>query len=510
MFKDTTDIILTALAVVFALIIAFISPFLGLATMAGLIILYFVFRNPLNGIIFLAAYLPFETFLLKFVSGTTGTLVKIFSDALVVLIFFYTIFYIKHRKQKIIWPKNILNWLFLAFIIVWLISALVNHVDLLTSFSSLRQLLRYVLIFYTIIFLNVKENFVRRFLTICLSVLIIQAVLGLLQPILPTSYSYLLVPSSTQTNYGAIISESGTAGWDITQRISGTFGRYDKFGLFLSFFLTLSLGLYYAFKKSPYSKNETTNQNFLFTNQFLLLILSLGSLALIFTFSRMSWLGFLISVLLIGWLWQKDKKIKIFFISGLSLLIVYLATFLIISGFKISSYEETQSQLNFTTRILQTFSKYELENSYYGFGRIFFWINTPKIVVGSSPIIGVGPGLYGSGTTSSLQNHTVYNRLGLPFGIQDRMGQIDNNWLSLWGEYGTLGLLIFLSIFVAIFWQAKFVYKNSSPLIQGLSLGLMAICIVYPLQAFFGPYFEVRTIAFYFWSLAGIIISYKK
>ena len=52
--------------------------------------------------------------------------------------------------------------------------------------------------------------------------------------------------------------------------------------------------------------------------------------------------------------------------------------------------------------------------------------------------------------------------------------------------------------------------NNTNPLAKGLALGFMALCIIYPLQAFFGPYFEIRTISFYFWAVAGIVISYKK
>lgn len=501
MLKTISQPLLIASALFFSALIALISPIFGLATLLALIIFYFILKNPLNGILFLAVYLPLETFLLKFVSGSIGTLVKIFSDGLVVFIFIYVLFLALTKNKKIHWPKNIINWFIAGFIFIWLISTLVNQVEIMTAFSGLRQLLRYVLIFYSLILLGVQEKFVKKFLIICFSVLVLESTLGLMQLILPNSFSYFLVPSATQTSYGSIISETGNIGWDITQRISGTFGRYDKLGIFLSFFLAIGLSLFYTFK------NKDKN-----IKEILFFLLAIGSLALIFTFSRLSWLGFIVALILIGWLWQKDKKIKTIFLSGLAILIIYLFGFLIISGFKISSYEENQSQFNLATRILQTFSKYELQNSYYGFGRIFFWINTPKVVVASSPIVGVGPGLYGSGTATSLQNRQVYNRLGLPFGIQDRMGQIDSNWMSLWGEYGTLGLITFILIFVSLFFQSKKIFKNSADnsLIKALALGFMALCIIYPLQAFLGPYFEVRTIAFYFWSVAGIIIGYKK
>jgi len=493
-------LILSALIILISFIIAIVSPLSGLAVLTSLIILYFTLKNPLNGILFLSFYLPFEPLVLKFITGPIVTYAKIASDALVVFIFLYAIILKLLNRKKNPWQKNIIHYLILFFILIWAISTLFNQVDFIIAFSSIRQLLRYVLVFYTILILGCEEKFIKKFLYICFAVLILESFIGLLQLVMPPSFSQFLTPQATSATYSNTIIETGSLGWNIMERIAGTFGRYDRFGIFLSCFLIIALGLYYIFKRQ-------NKRNFLLPPVFLL-----GLLALIFTFSRLSWLGFLIGLFLIGALWLKNKKVKLGFAIGISLLIIYLASFLILTGFKISSYEETQSKLNLTTRILQTFSYYEWENSYYGFGRIFFWINTPKIVVASSPIIGVGPGLYGSGTASIFQNRQVYNRLGLPFGIQDRMGQIDNNWFSIWGEYGTLDLFIFLIIFITLFLQTKKIYlnKNTKPLLKGLTLGFMALCIVYPLQSFFGPYFEIRTISFYFWTVAGLIIVHKK
>jgi len=486
-------------AVLIALFVAIFSPFLGIAISFGFLVLYFSLKNPLNGILFLAFYLPFEPLILKFISGPVASYAKIASDALIVFLFLYTIIIYLVGHKKFIWQRNTLNWLIIFFVIIWLVSTIYNQVDLVSAFSSLRQLFRYALIFYVLFYLGADEKFVKKFIYVCFSVLILESFIGLSQLILPASFSYFLTPATTQTAYGSAVIETGNFGWNITERIAGTFGRYDRFGIFLSFFLVIGLGLYYILKK----QNKTN---------LLPPILAFGSLALIFTFSRLSWSGVLLGLILIGWLWQKDKRIKFGILAGLSILIIYLSIFLALTGFKISSYEENPAKINFATRVLQTFSYYEWENSYYGFGRIFFWINTPKIVVASSPLIGVGPGLYGSGTASALQNREVYNRLGLPFGIQDQMGQIDNNWFSIWGEYGTLGFLIFLAFFISLFFQTKKKYLNNNTnlLVKGLALGFMALCIIYPLQSFFGPYFEIRTISFYFWAVAGIIISYKK
>ena len=188
--------------------------------------------------------------------------------------------------------------------------------------------------------------------------------------------------------------------------------------------------------------------------------------------------------------------------------------FLLYSGFyffttksEISYFTES-SVNNLIGRFWQSFSSDELRISYEGAGRIYFWTNTPLKVVKNYPLLGVGLGQYGGGVAAVLNNTRVYDELGMPFGVQNMYGQIDNNWLSIWGETGTIGLLLMLSIMVIIFLYSQKIYKLSkSSLTKGLALGLLGATMAYAIQNFFGPYFEVRTIALYFWLFMGIVFS---
>ena len=110
-------------------------------------------------------------------------------------------------------------------------------------------MLRYILVFYLLIYVGVDKKFIKKFLIIIFFVLIIQSGLGLSQLILPESFSQFLAPDTSQGSFGKAVVETGIGEWNISQRISGTFGRYDKFGIFLSFFLTLAIGIYYHSKK---------------------------------------------------------------------------------------------------------------------------------------------------------------------------------------------------------------------------------------------------------------------
>jgi len=96
----------------------------------------------------------------------------------------------------------------------------------------------------------------------------------------------------------------------------------------------------------------------------------------------------------------------------------------------------------------------------------------------------------------------------LPFGIQNFYGQIDNNWFAIWGEVGTLGLVAWALIFFQIAKVAWLVAKEDDfigELLGSAVLGITAgVCVL----GFFGPYFEFRSLMFYFWTLTGLMFLY--
>jgi O-antigen ligase len=96
------------------------------------------------------------------------------------------------------------------------------------------------------------------------------------------------------------------------------------------------------------------------------------------------------------------------------------------------------------TRLYEAFSYERWRSEYYGLGRTYFIVKTATTVFPAAPVFGFGPGQYGGGAAASLGNYTVYDQLGLPFGIYGTTGQIDNNWLSLLGETGAVGVILYI------------------------------------------------------------------
>ena len=119
--------------------------------------------------------------------------------------------------------------------------------------------------------------------------------------------------------------------------------------------------------------------------------------------------------------------------------------------------------------------------------------------------------MFGGGAAAALHNTTAYARLGLPFGVYGTDGQIDSNWMSLWGELGTIGIIIYVLLMSFMVRTASRVYKKSAePFNRGLALGYIGAFSAVMMQAFLGSYLEVRTLALYLFFFAALIFVIAK
>jgi len=473
-------------------LIAFLSPLKSLALLAGILLLALAFYRPLAVIFFLAAYTPFEPFLLKFAPDEIYVYARYFGEFLIYAIALTLIFKFLIKKIKI--EKTLLNLPFVLFIAVALTSIIINFVPLNIGLLGLRMLIRYILIFFIIIHLKPNKNQIKILIWLMFLIVLLQSGLGIAQKFIGYRLDNLLLPRQEKI-IGSISLTTGTEQiWAYGERVFGTLSRYDQLGTFLTFFMLLILGLIY--QKYFSHKNKL----------WIFIWFLISALALLFTYSRSSWFGFLLGVFIIGYLIKKDKKIIKIYSLGIAIIIIYL----LISPLVVSQLID-QPQISLTERFFEAFSYRRWESEYYGLGRLFFIVKTPLIVVASSPLVGVGPGQYGSGTAHALHNTAVYDKLNLPFGIWGTEGHIDNNWMSIWGEVGTLGLIFYIWMIYALFKMSYQVYKNTNDnFVKGLALGYCGAIVAVCLNAFLATMFEVRTLALYFWLFGGIIFLFYK
>lgn len=465
----------------------FFSPTIVISFLALAVIIFFTIIRPLWILGFLAVYFPFESLVLKFTPTDAYTIIRYASELLIYIIAVVVVARMIVRLIKV--PQTPIDLPFILFTVTLLASALINFVPLHIALLGARQILRFVLVFFLVVSLRPSKKYIKRLTFILFGIVLFEYGLGFLQSLIGERLDLFLLPSDARS-LGEITLTSGvTEFWDPGSRIFGTLGRYDRLGNFFYFFLLLATGFAYVWKEKKLW-------------QWLLPILGFGIPALAMTYSRSSWFAFILGFLFIGLWIKRDRRIAIALISFVIIIVGYLA----ITGLSVRYITEIPGQ-TLTERFFETFSYARWRGEYYGLGRVYWYVQTPLTVVASSPLFGVGPGQFGGGAVAALQNTRVYEKLGLPFGVFGTEGHIDDNWFSLWGETGTIGLVLFVWMFIALFRRAVQTYRtHKDGFTRALAIGFAACVIAVSFNAFTSTLFEIRTLAFYFWMYGGFVV----
>lgn len=465
----------------------FFSPQIVFTILLGVIVIFASFFRPTLVLGFLLFYLPFEPFLLKWVGDGAYIYVKYGSELIIYLLVVCVIW--KRISGQIRFKQSPLDIPFLLLVLLCIVSALVNWLPIMTAMLGIRQIIRFIFLFFITLNLDVSSRWIRNVLFGLFGVLALQVFLGYMQTLFGGTLDSFLLPSVVRT-FGDIQVSGGTEQfWDPGQRIFGTLGRYDILGTFMAFFMLMLVSILYEPKLVKYRKILSV-----------LLAVSIPALAL--TYSRSAWFGFVLGFLFISLWAKKDKRVLIGAIVGVSIIVLYL-TF---SGLVVDRLLEVSGQ-NITERFFEAFSYERWRSEYYGLGRLYWIVQTIFAVIPSAPLFGHGPAMYGGGAVAALGDSSVYDSLGLPFGVYGTGGYIDNNWFSLWGEIGTIGLLSYLWMYGIVFWTGiKTWRKSQKPFTRALSLAVAATTIAIALNAFLATFLEVRTLAPYLWVMAAIVI----
>ena len=478
--------VLLVTAFVSAVVVIILSPWLALALTIGLIFLGFALFKPELILMFLLVYTPFEPFLLKFVPDDMYLFARYFSEGLIYVLLVSVAIRIFTKKKKIVSSPIDLPFIFL--ILIALTSLVINAVPPFIGILGLRQIIRFILLFFIILYLNPKEAFIKKVTALMFAIVLFQGLLGITQAFVGAPLDEFLIPSERKF-YESIQLTSGTNQfWSPGSRVFATMGRFDQLGTFLSFFFLIGAGLLYSLKDKE--KKKTLGW-----------IIAFAFPGFIMTLSRASWFGLILGMIVIGVWLMRDMRLRLFLVSGVILAVSYVA----FSGLAVRYLVDYADQTP-VERFFEAFSYERWRGEYLGLGRLYWIVQTPTQVVSSSPLFGVGPGQYGGGAAAALGNSTVYEKLGLPFGVYGTEGYIDNNWFSIWGELGTLGLIFFAWMILAL---ARMSYETwlqtDNRFTRGLALGYLGAVVAVSFQAFLATYFEVRTLAIYLWVYGAFV-----
>lgn len=481
-------LVLVAL-VVLAGLVATMSVWKVIAVCITAALFIITMLRPRWTLLFLAVWIPLEPFLLKFVPDELYLYSRYFSEGLIYILALTVLIRILLGSKR--WKQTPLDFPFVLFLIVLGISAIANAVPASIAILGIRQILRFIVLFFVVMYLYPAQEFVRRLVTVMLVVVALESLLGIAQAFGGGAFDEFLIPSERKFFESIQLTTGVSQFWDPGSRVFATLGRYDQLGTFLSFFLLLAVGLLYE-------RGLGTERR-----QLLLAVLALGLPALLLTYSRASWFGLLVGLLFIGIWLRRDRRVFIGFLLFLGIVSGYLAY----SGIVVPALTEERGPQTVAERFFEAFSYERWRSEYFGRGRLYWIVQTPLTVVRHAPLFGVGPGSFGGGAAAALGNTRAYDALGLAFGVSGTEGYIDNNWFSLWGETGTIGLAIYLWMYGVLVAVAVRVFRwSTDPFVRGLAAGLAGALVAVALQAFLGTYLEARTLALYVWLIAGCVV----
>jgi hypothetical protein len=466
----------------------FVSASLVIGIVAAATAAVITFFKPTWTLAALSVYLPFEPFLLKWVPDDLYVYARYGSEVLIY--FLLAVVAWKIISGDMVWKRTPVDapWVFFLFSLA--ASVIINFLPVMPAILGIRQIIRFILLFFITVQLAPSERWMRGLLKALGVILFIQVCLGAAQAVIGERLDVFLLPSERKT-LGDLQLTSGTNQfWDPGQRVFGTLGRYDQLGTFMAVVMLVLVAMVY--EKAVPEKDRIWLWG--------LLLASLPVLAM--TYSRSAWFGFLLGFLFIGAYVKRDRHV----LAAAVILPTMLLAYIFVTGLVVRDLVETSDQ-SLTNRFFEAFSYERWVSEYYGLGRLYWIVKSFTVVIPAAPIFGHGPGTYGGGAVSALHNTSVYDTLSLPFGVYGTDGYIDNNWLSLWGELGTVGIGVYIWMLVSLFLVVWYVYENSShPETRAWALAACAIILAVSLNAVLATFFEIRTLAPYLWIIPALVV----
>lgn len=445
------NIILAVLASVLAFLLSFgiiSNPLISFIALVGVIIFFLMVVNPKKYLIWILISILSGQLIRIGIMGTGGSLLA--SDLVVmILVGIWSV-------RKLILKENINSpsffWLIGFFLIVSLIST-VNALNflpansvLISSFYLIRWIF-YLGIFY-MAYNDIKsETEAKTHFWWIMAIGILVAILGFAQMIYIPDFSFMQ-----------------RLGWDPhSGRLLSTFFDPNYVGGFFGFIVSLMLGVYFL-------TDDEKLKRWLVIVGFILL------LALVLTFSRSAYLGFLIGFLVIG-ATRSWKSILI----GLAIIAVLLAIF--------------PKSLN---RIEKALTVDETAQT-----RILSWQRGWQ-VISDHPLLGVG------------FNTLPYVKADYDFingeKITHSASGSDSSLLTLWQTSGIFSLLFYLIFYVYLIINGFKIFKDkkNSRFLRGLGLGFSGGLIGLFFHSQFVNSLLYPPIMILIWLVAGIILNLKQ
>jgi len=438
---------------------------------------------------FAIMFAPIELVVSAHLPEPYGVASRYITEILLGIAFLFVVF--GNISLRHCWYRAPLDSPLMAFLCISVISSLRHDASLLTLVLGLRPILRYLLLYYLIIGLNITMGEARGILRAGLTMATLVAAIGILQAVVGPPVTRLLLVS--ETHVGDTMLRTITPPQVHGKFVFSTLGRYDAFGTYMVVWLFL---VFFSHQVLCLKRHRRWMLAFWF------------AIPLILSFSRQSWLALLIGSLVL--LIVLRSRIAWHIVASISacLLILLLLAFLLFPEEIAHVDAANVGQVSLVQRLLEVASVDYLRTVAFHGGRLFvLWFVGARILQ-VAPWLGFGPGRFGT-LTAEVLGYDAASQLGMTPGQTYLVNDV--NWVTLLGQVGLLGTIAFLLMLLLVLSDACRTWtKAESPEIRGLAASVAALTVAFIVLGFFGPNLEQRVLSMYFWALAGLLVSVSR
>ncbi|MDM5157373.1 O-antigen ligase family protein [Bacillus sp. DX1.1] len=477
--REGIIILVSTLMLLTGIIVSIYTNVLYMFSLLAPVMLFFIFKYNKLWLYYLIIYFPLETIIVKNLPNQVAIILKYSIEPISILLLLFIICkkcITKNLNFKIVGSVGILLVLFLM---VSIVSSILNDVSFNVFLLGARWFLRYIPILLIVTLLDWRVEEIRKFFLIIFGIILVENAIGFLQLLGGETVSQFLKPGVLE------ITDKITQELDqgMSQyAVYSTFGRYSAFALFLSTFFVFIFA------------------NCILTKKNILLLLCTGFM-LVLTYARQAVLGVIVGIVIMAIL-HTNKKLKLAVIICLALVSISFLSFLqTTQGFVANDISQGLTNRFFGALTYENFL-FDINN----YGRLYFIFVVGKLFLHEAPLLGVGMGMYGTEPAVSL-DPSIYIYYNIP--IQYSM---DVFWVSILGQVGMLGILLWVLIYILCFTKSVKLFKlTSNKFIKWFALGYAANIGVILFESFFSSNLNDRYQSFYFWLLTGfLLVLYNK
>ena len=387
--------------------------------------------------------------------------VKLLDDAIVFVAFALCFFAVLYRRQSFGTP---IDGLVVSLLIVDVISILLNQVPPLVGLLGIRSLFRFFLLYYVLVWLDINEVELKRFISLTLWIMLIQVVLSL---------------SQFRSGLSLVYS------WSNIDDVFGTFGRgtANLFGYYCLMLTLMSLMLFLL-------DRQQYRHYIIFAPLFMIPWVLSSSKGSYIIFAGLVFCGLILF----------RRPLKFGQHVKLRYLLPILAAFFAVGAYYVRVTGFGEGPLDFALPSLEAQFRYSVTGS----GRlvIFRALFNQLTRHPSHFLFGLGTGNVSTNLSGLAESTGILL-------LTDQIGSITflpTQILQTIGETGVLGGLLGFAILFRLGQVAYFVYRFArSPFDKAVSLISLSFCTILILGAFIETLWTWQATATYFWFFAAYV-----